>query len=142
MGKELVKDTFSRDIDDTIDSVMQVMMMAMVVVFMIPMLPVAQSAKRYYDSQLYQGQADSRTLDAVALMRHEVLPNQWIGAYFINDGPSAVEIRINDEDSMPYTLGPDETRTVNRAGAENRIYAIYYRTTPGGTATIRADGAY
>lgn len=140
--KGLMKDPFSRDLDDTIDSVMQVMMMAMFVVFMIPMLPVAQSAQQYFQSQQYEGQQDSRTLLATSASQHTVLPNPWVGAFFINDGPNTVEIRINDEDAEPYIINFEETRTVNRIGAENRIYAIYYNCYPGGTATVRVDGVF
>lgn len=140
--KELVKSEFDRDLDDTIDSVMQVMMIAMVVIVMIPMLPVAQSAQQYFQSQQYEGQQDSRTLLATSESQHVVLPNPWVGAFFINDGPDTVEIRINDEESLPYILNLNETRTVGRVGADNRIYAIYYNCYHGRTATIRADGVY
>lgn len=140
--KGLMKDPFSGDFDDTIDSVMQIMMMAMFVVFMIPMLPVAQSAQQYFQSQQYEGQQDSRILLATSVLRHTVLPNPWVGAFFINDGPNTVEIRINDENAEPYVLYSGESRTINRIGAENRIYAIYYNCYPGGIATVRADGVF
>lgn len=141
-AKELIKSDFDKDLDDTIDSVMQMMMMVMVMLIVIPMLPVAQSAQQYFQSQQYEGQQDSRTLLATSESQHVVLPNPWVGAFFINDGPNTVEIRINDENSLPYILNHNETRTIGRIGAEKRIYAIYYNCYPGGTATIRADGVY
>lgn len=140
--KELVKSEFDKDLDDTINSVMQIMMIAMVLIVVIPMLPFAQAAQQYFQSQQYQGQQSSRTLSATGVSQHVVLPNPWVGAFFINDGPNIVEIRINDESSEPYILNPNETRTIGRVGADNRVYAIYYNCYPGGTATIRADGVY
>lgn len=141
-GKELIKSDFDKDLDDTIDSVMQMMMMVMVMFVVIPMLPVAQAAQQYYQGQQYEGQQSSCALSATSALQHIVLPNPWVGAFLINDGPNTVEIRFNDENSMPYILNPNETRTVSRIGADNRIYAIYYNCYPGGTATIRADGVY
>lgn len=141
-GKELVKSEFDKDLDDTIDSVMQMMMMVMVLFFMIPMLPVAQSAQRYFQSQQYEGQSDPRTLHATQRPQHIVIANPWIGAYFVNDGPNSVQIKINDEESESYLMNLNETITLSRAGAENRIYAIYYQCNYGETATIRVFGVY
>lgn len=140
--KELVKSQFDKDLDDTIDSVMQVMMMAIVMLVMIPMLPVAQSAQRYFQSQQFEGQSDPRTLHATQRPQHIVIANPWMGAYFVNDGPNSVQIKINDEESESYLMNPNETITLSRAGAENRIYAVYYQCNPGETATVRIFAVY
>jgi len=140
--KSLMKSEVDRALDETIDSVMPMMMMVMVMLVMIPTLPVVQSAQQYFQSQQYEGQQDSRTLLATSVLQHTVLPNPWVGAFFINDGPNTVEIRINDENSEPYMVYSEESRTINRIGAENRIYAIYYKCYPGGTATVRVDGVW
>lgn len=141
-GKELVKSEFDKDLDDTINSVMQVMMMAMFVIVMIPMLPVAQSAQRYFQSQQFEGQSDPRTLHATQAPQHIVIANPWIGAYLVNDGPDSVQIKINDEESESYLMNLNETITLSRAGAENRIYAVYYQCSPGETATLRVFGVF
>lgn len=136
-GKELVKSQFDKDFDDTIDTVMPMMMMMMVMLVMIPMLPVVQSAQQYFQSQQFEGQSDPRTLHATQKPQHIVIANPWIGAYFVNDGPDSVQIKINDEESESYLMNFNETITLSRAGAENRIYAVYYRCSPGETAAVR-----
>lgn len=138
-GKELVKDTSDKDLDDTIDFVMQATMMVMFIVVLASMM---QSTQQFFQSQQYKGQQDSRTLSATSVLQHIVLANPWIGAFFINDGPDTVEIRINDENADPYIIYSKETRTISRVGAENRIYAIYYKCYLGGTASVRVDGVY
>jgi len=145
-GKELVKSKFDKDFDDAINSVMQAMTMVVtlmiVLPFIIPRLPVTQAAQQYFQNQQYEGQQDSHTLSATSVSQHIVLPNPWVGAFFINDGPSTVEIRMNDENADPYIINPEESRTISRIGAEIRIYAIYYKCYLGGIATVRVDGVY
>lgn len=141
-GKEIVKSKFDKDLDDTIDSVMQVVMMAIVMLVMIPRLPVVQAAQQYFQSQQYEGQPDPRTLHATQTPQHIVIANPWIGAYFVNDGPDSVQIKINNEESELYLMNPNETITLSRVGAINRIYAVYYRCSPGETATVRVFSVY
>lgn len=128
--------------DSTLDTVIELVIMFMLLSVFLPMMPVVKSAQRYYDSQVYSGQSDSHTLSATGTLQHIVLGNPWIGVYFINDGPDAVMLRINDESSQPFSLGAGETLTLNRLGAEIRIYAIYYQCSSGETATIRIFGVY
>jgi len=141
-AKELVKSEFDKDLDDTINSVMQMMMMVMVMFVVIPMLPVTRAAQQYFQSQRFEGQSDPRTLHATQVPQHIVIANPWIGAYFVNDGPNSVQIKINDEESESYLMNPNETITLSRAGAENRIYAVYYQCSPGETATVRVFGVF
>ena len=139
-GKEL--DTFSKDIDETIDMIIQPMIMVIFMMMLIPMLPVVQSAQQYFRSQQYEGRSASRTLSADGVLRHIVLSDPWVGAFIVNDGPDAVYIMINSDEADPYIIQAGESRTISRVGAENRIYAIYYRCYGGGTATVRIDGVY
>ena len=140
--KYLMKDNFDKELDDAINTIMQIMMMAVLVVYMIPMLPVTQAAQQFFQSQQYEGQSDVRTLHATQTSQHIVIANPWIGAYFINDGPNSVQIKINNEESDSFLMNPGETITLSRSGAENRIYAVYYQCSPGETATIRVFGVY
>lgn len=96
--------------------------------------------------QEFQGEVDPRTLDATDEIQFISLidryPNvPWISAFLINDGPDVAKIAIN----RPYDqfeMGVNETRTISRAHAEERIRVIYYICDPGETASIRVMGEY
>lgn len=132
--------------DDIMGSAMETVMNVMVTVIalsiFLPKMPMFQSAQRYFDSQTYQGQSESHILSATDVQKHIVLNNPWIGAYFINDGPDTVMIRINDESSTPFLLGFYETITLSRSGADTRIYAIYYQCNSGETTSVRVLGVH
>jgi len=128
--------------DSWIDTVISAAMMAVFMMVLLPMLPVVRSAQSYYESQRYEGQTDTKTLSSVFEIQHIVLSTPWIGAYFINDGPNEVEIRINGSDCPPFVMYPGETVTINRAGARDRIYAIYYKCFRGKTSVVRIIGEY
>jgi hypothetical protein len=139
MTNELVKkDSF----DEEIDELLQPFVMVIFMFALMNILPAMQTVQQYYQSQQYEGQQDSRILSATSTLQHVVLANPWVGAFFINDGPGIVEIRINDESASPYMIYVNETKTISRIGAENRIYAIYYKCSSGGTATVRVDGVF
>ena len=94
----------------------------------------------------FQGELDPRTLDATDKLQfitfiHEFPYVPWISAFFVNDGPDAVKIAIN----RPYDqfeMEINETRTISRAHAEERIRTIFYGCDPGETASIRVTGEY
>ena len=65
----------------------------------------------------------------------------WMSAYFINDGPDAVEIAINYPNDR-FALNPVETVTVTRAGAQERIAMIFLKCAEGETASVRITGEY
>lgn len=140
--KDITKDSFSRDIDDTIDTILPVMVMMVMMMFMIPMLPVVQSAQQYFQSQQFLGKSVSWVLSATQMPQHIVMDNPLVGVYIVNNGPSVVYLRINSMDSVMYPLGVLETLTFNRLGAQERIYAIYYKCDAGGTATVEVIGEY
>ena len=142
MEKALVKSEFDRDMDETVNMVMQVMMMAMMLFFLIPMLPVAQAAQRYYDSQQFIGESESKILHATQYPQHIVIDHPWVGAYIVNNGPDIAYLKINSDASTQYPLGVYETLTFDRLGAQNRIYAIYYQCDGGKTAEIEVIGQY
>lgn len=137
MTKELTqKDTF----DESIDMVMQAMFMAMFMVVLLPRMPLAQSAQRYFDSQYYEGRVGSKVVNATDVVQSFVLPSPWVSAYFINDGPDYVMVRVNDEAGDIIYIRPLETITVSRVGARDRIYAVWYWCEAGQTALVRMYG--
>jgi len=142
MEKSLQKDEFSKDLDETINWVIQAMMMALFVIVLVPMLPIAKSAQQYLQSQQFVGETESRILRATQVPQHIVLDHPWVSAYFVNNGPDTVYLKINSSDSSPYPLGVYETLTINRLGAQNRIYAVYYQCDTGCTAEVEVIGEY
>ena len=95
----------------------------------------------------FQGELDPRTLDATDKIQfitfiHEFPYVPWISAFFVNRrGPNAARLAIN----RPYDqfeLGVNETRTISRVHADERIRTIFYVCDPGETAEIEATGEY
>lgn len=138
MAKELITtDDFDFDI------------MPVVIVFAIvaALAPMLQQMQAQLKAQAYHGVEDTRTLHATNILQwinliHGFPYTSWISAYFINDGPNAVEIGINYPDKG-FTMNPHETITVNRTGAlDERISVVYYKCGPGLTASVRVTGTY
>ena len=113
------------------------------------MVKIRKSLEKTRESQEkeeFQGELDPRTLDATDELQfitfiHEFPYVPWISAFFINKGPNAAQIAIN----RPYDqfeLGANETRTISRAHAEERIRTIFYVCDPGETARIAVTGEY
>lgn len=94
----------------------------------------------------FEGISDERVLSAsgtpkvVDLIR-DYPYRPWITAYFVNDGTDSVRIKIN-RDGRYFTLYENETRTVDRAKAKQRIELIYYECAVGETASVRVTGEY
>lgn len=94
----------------------------------------------------YRGRTDQRDLQAVNTLRWIDLIadppyTPWIHCFIINDGPGAAEIAINHPNDK-FTMGPGETRTIDRTSAEDRILSIFYNSVPGQTANLRVTGEY
>jgi len=98
------------------------------------------------EKQEFEGVLVPKTLSATDKVR-QMAPVRtwpyvpWISAFFVNDGPNAARLAIN-EPSERFELGAHETRTISRAHAEERIHAIYYVCEKGKTASIRVEGEY
>lgn len=103
--------------------------------------PVVAQAGQYFQTQAYQGVSDPRNLKAKHVMQELLLPNPWIGATFINDGPDEVMIGINQEDNM-FIMPIGETVTITRMGAQERINSIYYCCRQDEVAMVRVIGEY
>lgn len=141
MGKEIVRqDPF----DSAMDYVFQGMMMLAVLLVAIPMLPVAQSAKRYYDSMVYEGRTEGPFMfNCVEEMQHLDISTPWVTAYFANMGndyDALVSLNGPDNPDNNFVLRPNEVIWVNRLGAKERIYSIDY-SSPHNTV-LRVLGEY
>ena len=107
----------------------------------------ATPSAQAYAAQAYHGVEDTRTLNATSTLQwinliHDYPFRTWISAYFINDGPNPVVIGLNYPDKG-FTMNPRETITVNRTGAlDEKIFTVYYKCSPGQTASIRVTGTY
>lgn len=102
--------------------------------------------RRSLEKEEFQGRLDPRTLDAtdkqVCLdLRKEWYYSPWVAAFFINDGPNTAYIAINDPFGW-LELKADETRSIDRTKADQRIGRLYYKCAPGETASIRVEGVY
>ncbi|GAI26326.1 unnamed protein product [marine sediment metagenome] len=125
------------------DDMMGTMLMPLLgLLFLMAILPVTQSAQ----AQAYQGRTVPKTVKATDSLsyldvRYDYPYTLWISAYFINDGPNSVEIAINYPDDK-FTIRMNETITVSRSGAQERIATIFYNCLKGKTATVRITGEY
>ncbi len=128
--------------DDMMDAMPQVLMLLFGVMFLMAILPITQSAQ----AQAYQGRSIPKTVKANGELkyfdvRYDYPYTLWISAYFINDGPDSVEIAINYPGDK-FTIRMNETITVSRSGAQERIATIFYNCEKGKTATVRITGEY
>lgn len=150
MANEIVKknedefDMFGGDLMTTV--MMMVMMMAVMSQFLGPITQTAQAQTQALQAQAYIGNEDPRYVRATNHLSWlnfiYAYPFQpWVSAFIINDGPSPVEIGINFPDDR-FTINPGETRTVSRAGAEDRINIMYFKCVPGLVANLRVTGVY
>ena len=95
----------------------------------------------------FEGKLDPRTLSATDSLKWldliEGLPHKpWITAYFINDGPNSVKIRINHPELEFQVIKLNETLTINQEHADERIRRLFYKCDTGETASVRVVGQY
>lgn len=144
MAKELVKasDDFGLDESD----MMTFMMIIVMMMLMQQMLPMAQSAQKYFTSQSFQGDVESKTLYANDALQYWDLVGQdpytpLISVYLINRGLNGVYVAINSAQDWMVIL-PGETRTISQIGASTRINLVFYKCDSGLTSTIEAEGHF
>lgn len=147
MTKEVVKREQSSDTDFLDFDLTTVIMPVIMIALLLSMAQQMQTQTQILQAQAYHGVEDTRILNATGSLQwinliHNYPFRPWISAYFINDGPSPVEIGINYPDKT-FTMNPYETITVNRSGAlDERILIIYYRCSLGARASVRVTGTY
>ena len=132
------------DVDIVSESAMSALLFGVIFMVVIPMLPIVQSAQKYFTSQSYQGDVETRVLNATRTLQWLDFTNicpYLISAFFINRGPNKVYIGINEFEDW-LEIWPGETRTVSHVGADKRIVIIYYRCDPGQTATVELEGHF
>jgi len=125
---------------------MMIMMMVIMVQLIVPLAEQSQAQAQALQAQSFVGNEDPRIINVTNRLSwinlvYDYPFQPWISAYFINDGPSAVEIGINFPDDR-FVVNPGETITVTRSGAEERIKIIYFICRPGVAAVLRVTGAY
>jgi len=120
--------------------VMGILMLAVVISVVVSPITQQAQAQAYFGrtvTKKVKANGDLKYLD----VRYDYPYTFWISAYFINDGPDSVEIALNYPDDK-FTIKPNETITVSRSGAQERIAVIFYVCEKGKTATVRITGEY
>lgn len=97
-------------------------------------------------AQTYSGRICSRTHTATETLSWQDFIHEWptsplVSVFIINEGPHAVEMAINDPNSR-LVMGANETRTIVRLGAVERIAIIFFKCSPGEWAHLRIEGEY
>jgi len=135
------------------DPVADAMMKAMFIVVMIAALaPVLQrmfagaAAAGVAGVLEYRGIVDYREIRANSNISwidliHDPPYRPWVHAFIINDGPGTVDIGINHPNER-FVMGRGETRTIDRTGADELIYSMFFICPIGETAALRITGEY
>jgi len=134
---------------DFTSGVMRVFIVAVMAVVMVDVVTrlTGQSLEaQYMRSQMYQGVTDPREVEATDEVTTIDLVNgypytPWVSANIINDGPDSVWVAVNQPDAA-YELKADETASVNRVGAQERISTMFFTCDAGEEASIRVVGEY
>lgn len=122
-------------------------LMAMSMAMLSLLITVVPSLTQTIKAQQYYGRTVSKTLNADSELKwldilHDEYPfTPWICAYIINNGPGVVEIALNYPGER-FVMRKNETVTITRSGAQERIAIIFYRCIEGETAVIRVTGEY
>lgn len=96
--------------------------------------------------QVYEGKPYSKVHNATETLSwldliHDYPYSPLMSVFLINDGPDAVEVAVNYPNDR-FTVQPNETRTIVRSGAHERIAVIFFKCAEGETATARVEGEY
>lgn len=102
--------------------------------------------RKSLEKEEFEGVEDQRWLNATDQLQWIGLidryPNTpWISAFFTNYGPDLVRIAIN-ETYDEFELLINETVTIDRSHADERIRRIYYVCNLGDTALVKVIGEY
>ena len=66
----------------------------------------------------------------------------WISCLIINYGPDTVKVQINGVQETWLKIKKNETRTIRRSGADERIERFAYQCDPGGTGLLEVEAEY
>lgn len=108
--------------------------------------PTDTFLSQYIQAQSYVGISDPRDVEATDELSYLDLINEhpytpWVSVNFVNDGPDSILIAIN-QPTATYELKAEETASVNRIGAQERISAVFFICAAGEEAFIRVIGEY
>jgi hypothetical protein len=139
----LKDDTFAKDF---MDAFIMSMTMVITMAFFLPKMIGIFGSTQSLQAQSYTGAVDTRTLSLDSITRWLNLIGDppyiaWIAADFFNDGPDKAYIGINTP-GLWIELNNGESASVNMAGANTRIQAVFYRCDSGYTASVRVVGKY
>lgn len=140
------EEAFSKDIMDTMTTSM---MMVIGMIVFLPMILKSFGSRlgiRQAQTLTYTGRTDHRELQAISVLKWIDLIadppyTAWVHCFIINDGPGVVEIAVNHPNDK-FVMGPGETRTIDRTGAEEQILSLFYIAEPGQIANLRVTGEY
>lgn len=134
------------DIGIDLSDLMMIMMMIMMVSLLTTVVPAATQTTQALQTLQYRGITDPREVRVddrfiwIDLI-HDPPYRPWVHAFIINDGPDPVQIGINHPSDLEV-LGVDETRTVDRTGADELIMSIFFVCSHGQKALVRVTGEY
>ncbi len=148
--------TDKKETDEVMEIMTKSMMIVMVLAAVAPMLPSllqgltgilpAAQAAGGVGALEYRGIVDYREIKVTPTVGWLDLIQDppyrpWIHAFIINDGPAAVEIGINHPNDR-FVMGMGETRTIDRSGADELIYSVFFVCPRGKVADLRITGEY
>lgn len=144
--KKQKEDAFMKDVMDSMTTSM--MMIISMVIFLPMILKSFGSGLVGTQALSYQGRTDHRDLRATSTLKWIDLIadppyTAWTHCFIINDGPGVVDVAINHPNDR-FTMGPGETRTIDRIAADEKILSFFYVVSPGygNTANLRVTGEY
>ena len=145
MAKDLVKQD-DMDLGIDMSDMMMIMMMVMMVSLLTAVIPATTQTTQALQALQYRGITDPREVRVddrfmwIDLI-HDPPYKPWVHAFIINDGPDPVQIGLNHPSDLEV-LGVDETRTVDRTGADEKIMSIFFKCLHGQKALVRITGEY
>lgn len=145
----MAKDLVIRDFDTLVPKMLQAFVFVITAAVVVDaFLSVTRSSliTQYIQSQMYLGVTDPRECEVDDKGSFLDLINDspfvpWVSAQFINDGPNSVWVAVNNPDAK-FEIKANESATVNRIGAVDRILSIYFICATGKTAIVRVIGEY
>lgn len=147
MNNLVARDNPEFEVSSIIKPFVGIMGLALIADFVLRITGTTNTAiAQYIRAQSYVGVSDPRTVEATDELTlidlvgsHPYTP--WVSVNFVNDGPDSVKIAINYPTAV-YELKADESASVYRIGAQERISVIFLSCDDGESASVRIIGEY
>lgn len=104
------------------------------------LLGQAVKIRKLLELRSFKGETDPRTVTATEDAQ-EIATMSWVNAFIINYGPNTAYVAFNTPHFW-LEIRPNQTRMIDRKGAEQKIERIFCRCVAGGTASLVIDGEY